>query len=177
MQESPIQFVKRPTYKRIAKDRVVRLRYAVVDLADQRPLEYRDDLYYLHGGYGGAFPKVEGALEGKQVGDKIEIDLSPEEGYGPRVRELVMQVPEAHFPPDMRKIGARVEGEAADGHRVAFTVTAVDNGIITVDGNHPLAGRDLHLVLEVLDIRDAGTAELQAGYAFPPAPAEPPPGN
>lgn len=168
----PIQIVRKRTYSRVRKDKVVRLRYAVVDADSGETIEFRDDLFYLHGGYGGAFPKVEEALEGKQVDDSIELTLAPEEGFGPRNPALVIREPADNFPPEARQVGTQLEGHGPDGKVVPFVVTAVEEDYITVDGNHPLAGRTVRMVLEVLDVRDATEQELaDRRPAVEPAPA------
>lgn len=167
--EQPLQFFRKQGYARIRKDRVARLRYAVFERENDAVIEFRDDLWYLHGGYGGAFPKVEQALEGGEVGDKVEVELTPEEGYGPRAAELVVTEPPDAFPPEARQVGARLEGHAPDGHVVQFVVTRVTGREVTVDGNHPLAGKHLRFVFEVLEVRDATARELRAGHAIPDA--------
>lgn len=168
MTDQVVHFVKKPSYLRIARDRVARLKYAVLDMDTQRTLEFRDDLYHLHGGYGGAFPKVEQALEGLEVGDKVEVDLTPEEGYGAHLEELVITAPAEHFPVEAQQVGTLLDGEGPDGHVRKFVVSAVADGMITVDGNHPLAGKNLHFVFEVLDVRAAREEELKAGYGYAP---------
>lgn len=166
METKTVQFIKQRNYQRIAKDKVVRLRYVVIEQGTEQALALRDDLFYLHGGYGGAFPKVEQALEGLRVDAKVEVLLSAEECYGERDPHLVMTVPAAAIPEEARNVGAQLEGEAPDGSARPFIVTAVAGDQVTVDGNHPLAGKHLRFMLEVLDIRDASRAEIEAGYAF-----------
>ncbi len=173
MTSQPLHFVKQPSYLRIARDRVVRLKYLVFHGETDAVIEFRDDLYYLHGGYGGAFAKVEEALEGEQVGAKVELHLSAAEAYGPRDPAMVITGPADHFPPEARQLGARLEGHAPDGHVVDFVVTRVAAERITVDGNHPLAGMPLRLVLEVLDVRAARDEELKARHALAPRKDEP----
>jgi len=166
MDTKPVEFIKQRSYQRISKDKVVRLRYVVFEQDSEQALAYRDDLVYLHGGYGGAFPKVEQALEGLAVAAKAEVLLEPAECYGERDPALEMIVPTEEIPPEARTVGAQLEGEAPDGSARPFVVTAVDDAGLTVDGNHPLAGKRLHFMFEVMDIRDATRAELDAGYAF-----------
>lgn len=166
MSDQILQFHKKSSYSRIRKDKVVTLRYAVSDTDTGQTLEYRDDLIYLHGGYGGAFPKMEAVLEGMTVGDSTPLELEVEEAFGPRREELTVTAPAEHFPPEATTVGAHIQGEGPDGHVQSFRVTEVREGMISVDGNHPLAGRRLSFVLEVLDIRDASAAELEAGHAF-----------
>lgn len=166
MDTKPVQFIKRHNYQRIGKDKVVRLRYVVFEQGSEQALAYRDDLIYLHGGYGGAFPKVEQVLEGLTVDAKAEVHLEPAECYGERDPALEMTVPLEAIPAEARTPGTQLEGEAPDGSARPFVVTAVNETEVRVDGNHPLAGKRLHFMFEVMDIRAATQAELDAGYAF-----------
>lgn len=166
METKTLQFIKKRNCQTISKDRVVRLRYRVSEQGSDNTLAFRDDLFYLHGGYGGAYPKVEQALEGLGVAAKVEVLLAPEEGYGQQDPALVMEVPLDAIPLEARNVGAQLEGETPEGETRPFMVTAVTDRSVTVDGNHPLAGKHLHFHLEVLDVRKASRAELEAGYAF-----------
>lgn len=150
----------------VSQDKVVRLGFRVNDSGNGELLQYGDDLVYLHGGYGGAFPKVELAMEGHSVGDCITLRLSPEDGYGPRRPELVLTLPSGEFADDIPRPGEAVDGRLPDGRSMTFTVSAVGEGNVTLDGNHPFAGRHLQFVFEVLDIRAATDAERAAGFAF-----------
>jgi len=166
METKTVQFIKQRNYQRIAKDKVVRLRYVVFEQGTEQALAFRDDLYYLHGGYGGAFPKVEAALEGLKVDAKVEVLLMSEECYGERDPNLELTVDAEAIPAEARIVGTHLEGEARDGTSYPFLVVAVEGDQIKLDGNHPLAGKHLRFTLEVLDVRDASGAELEAGYAF-----------
>ena len=166
METKTVQFIKQRNYQKIGKDKVVRLRYVVSEQGSEQALAYRDDLFYLHGGYGGAFPKVEKALEGLGVDAKVEVLLTPEEAYGEHDPALVMDVPVGAIPQEARNVGAQLEGEAPNGETRPFMVIAITDEHVTVDGNHPLAGKALSFLLEVLDIRDASRTEIESGYAF-----------
>jgi FKBP-type peptidyl-prolyl cis-trans isomerase SlyD len=175
MTVTPLQFHSKRSYIRVRRDRVVRLKLAVLDRDTGEALDYRDDVYYLHGGYGSAFPRVEEALEGVGVGTACELVLGPEDAYGQRRPELVIEVPAGEIPEAAHRAGARVDGEGPDGQVVSFRVAAVSGDTLTLDGNHPLAGRTLSIKAEVLDVRAATAAEIEAGYAFrDPAAASPP---
>lgn len=149
----------------VCQDKVVRLEFRVADRTTGRVLQYGDDLIYLHGGYGGAFPKVELALEGRRVGDRVTLELSPEEGYGVRRPELVISVPTGEFP-DTPETGEAVSGCLPDGGNMTFTVAAIEDDRVTLDGNHPFAGKHLLFSFEVLEIRHSIEAERAAGFAF-----------
>jgi len=120
-------------------------------------------LAYLHGA-GNIVPGLEQALEGRSVGDRFDVVVTPEEGYGPRHAELIHVVPRAAFQ-GVAEIqpGMQFETRGAQGSMVV-TVTAVDSENVTVDGNHPLAGEPLHFAIEVADVRAATSEELAHGH-------------
>lgn len=164
MTEQTLHFVAKPNYKRIVKDRVVTLKYVLFD--DQgHAIEFRDDLVYLHGGYGGAFPKAEAVLEGLEVGNKVEVELGVDDAFGPRHEILVIEAPLDDIPPEGRKVGTSIDGEGPDGHVVKFRVMEVLEDRVVLDGNHPLAGMSLRMDMEVLAIRKATDQELELGHA------------
>jgi FKBP-type peptidyl-prolyl cis-trans isomerase SlyD len=150
----------------VTQDKVVGLRFRIKDELSGRLLQYGDDLVYLHGGYGGAFPKVERAMEGRRVGDSIDLTLSPEEGYGHRQPGLVLVLPSDEFAGEMPQTGTSVDGELPDGRALTFTVAGISNGHVTLDANHPFAGKRLAFQFEVLQVRDSMQAERAAGFAF-----------
>lgn len=151
---------------RILQDKVVRLRFHITETPSGQLVQYGDDLFYLHGGYGGAFPKVEQAMEGRRVGDHVEVILSPDEGYGHRQADLVLVLPTEEFAGQTLETGVAVDGELPDGRSMTFTVSGVSDGQVTLDGNHPFAGKHLNFEFEVLEIRDSIEAERAAGFAF-----------
>lgn len=159
---------------KISKDRVVQLKYSAFEKevpGQGKALEMHDMVFYLHGGHGGVFAKVEEALEGHVAGDKIELSLTPEEGYGERDESMMIAAPAEEFPPQAQEIGAGLEAHGPDGEVVSFVVTSIEDGMITVDGNHGLAGKDLNLRLEVVSVREASEQELKVGDALPTADA------
>jgi FKBP-type peptidyl-prolyl cis-trans isomerase SlyD len=150
----------------VEQDKVVRLGFRVSDADSGELLQTGDDLYYLHGGYGGAFPKVERAISGCRVGDRVTVTLAPEDGYGYPDPALVLVVPSQEFADNQLEAGEAVEGELPDGQSMLFTVTAVDVHQVTLDGNHPFSGKHLKFNFEVIDIRNSVEAERKAGFAF-----------
>lgn len=157
---------KQEIFDEIGQDKVVQLRFRITDQASGQLLQYGDDLIYLHGGYGGAFPKVEQAMLGCRIGERVELTLSPEEGYGHRQPELMIELPSDEFDGETPETGSAVDGELPDGRSLTFTVTGVSPEKITLDGNHPFAGKQLAFEFEVLEIRDSSAAERAAGFAF-----------
>jgi len=151
---------------KVRQGKVVRLGFHVRERQSGQLLQYGEDLVYLHGGYGGAFPKVEQALEGCRLGDRVSVELAPEEGYGIHHPELVMTLPSGEFADGLPQAGEAVEGHLPDGRSMTFTVSGFVGDRITLDGNHPFAGKHLIFNFEVLDIRASTDAERSAGFAF-----------
>ena len=149
----------------VAKDAVVTLEYAVYG-SDGDLIEKTDEpVEYLHGGYGGMFPAVEKALEGKDVGETCRVRLSPEDGFGDYDADLVHVEPRDKFPENV-EIGMQFEGKAEEsGNALVYTVTDIADGKVIVDGNHPLAGQTLHIECTVTDVRAASAEEVSHGHA------------
>lgn len=123
-----------------------------------------EPLAYIHG-MGNIIPGLEEALEGKEAGDSLKVSVAPEDGYGEQNDALVQQVPREMFQGvDEIEIGMQFHAQTAQGLTV-ITVTEVAQELITVDGNHPLAGKTLHFDVKVVDVRDATEEELEHGHA------------
>jgi FKBP-type peptidyl-prolyl cis-trans isomerase SlyD len=125
--------------------------------------EGQEPLAYLHG-FMNLVPGLEKALEGKQVGDKFNIVISAEEGYGEFDAELVQELPKSMFGGvDDIEVGMEFHAETPNGMQVVEVID-VDEDTVTIDGNHPLAGIDLHFDVEITAIREATAEELQHGH-------------
>jgi len=121
-------------------------------------------LAYLHGGFGGIFPKVEEALEGKEVGHEMAVTLEPEDAFGEYDAELMRVEPRDRFPETL-EVGMQFEGvpgERAEESRI-YTITDITDDTVVVDANHPLAGERLWFKCAVSDIRPATPEELTHG--------------
>lgn len=173
MTSKPIHFVPTQALLQVGKHKVVTLKYALFDGVSQELLEYRDDLIYLHGADGGALPRLETAVEGLHVGMKCEVSMAPEEAFGNFDSALLITERRADLPPQAQTLGATLEGTAEDGPVITFRVVKVEGDSITLNGNHPFAGRSLRFVVEVVGIRMATEAELMAGHALRLTSADP----
>lgn len=145
---------------------VVTLSYDLRD-ADGQPLEEEGaELAYLHGGFGGIFPKVEAALAGKKPGDEASVALEPEDAFGEYDAELLRVEPRDRFPAEI-EVGMRFEGVPGDREDEAliYTVTDVTPDTVVVDGNHPLAGERLWFRCAVKEVRRATPEEISHGHA------------
>jgi FKBP-type peptidyl-prolyl cis-trans isomerase SlyD len=150
---------------RISRGKVVKLDYELKD-CDGRQLEDEGArLEYLHGGFGGIFPKVEAALEGKEAGHEMDLTLEPEDAFGEYDAELLRVEPRDRFP-EVIEVGMRFEGVPGDrdDEALIYTVTDITPESVVVDGNHPLAGERLWFKCKVNDVRAASREELQHGH-------------
>ncbi len=120
-------------------------------------------LVYLHGA-GNIVPGLEKALEGRSAGDKFDVVVGPEEGYGSPNEMLVQTVPrEAFQGVDDIEVGMHFQAQTPQG-AISVVISKIEDGMVTVDGNHPLAGQSLHFAVEVMDVRDASVEELAHGH-------------
>ena len=148
----PLHFHKKRNYQSVRPDKVVSLKCLVTDPDSGETLSYLDDMVYLHGGYGSAFPKLESALAGLEVDMHCEVTLEAEDTYGEPDPELLLKVPADVIPEAAHQVGMEIEGETEDGSSRTFRVVAIDAEGITLDGNHPLAGKDLNFDIELMQI-------------------------
>ena len=124
----------------------------------------KEPLAYLHGA-GNIIPGLENALTGKAVGDAMTVAVSAAEGYGEVQKELIQDVPRSSFQGiDEIEVGMQFEAQTGQGGAVPVTVTAVTDEMITVDGNHPLAGKNLNFDVTIEAVRDATEEELERGH-------------
>jgi FKBP-type peptidyl-prolyl cis-trans isomerase SlyD len=152
----------------IGKDTVVAISYRLLD-TDGELIESTDDpVEYLHGGYGGMFPRVEQELDGKAVGETCTVRLTPDDGFGDYDAELVHVEARDKFPGEV-EIGMQFEGKGADsGQALVYTVTDVADDKVVVDGNHPLAGQTLHFECTITAVRPASAEEISHGHVHGP---------
>ena len=153
----------------IEKNRVVTLHYTLRDEQGNviESSTGRVPLSYLHG-KGNIIPGLEQALAGKAAGDKVDVTVAPQEGYGPRDERLVQVIPRNRFSGgDGLAAGMQVRTSGSEGPRLV-TVVKVERDFVTVDGNHPLAGRTLHFSVEVEEVRKATHEEVSHGHVHGP---------
>lgn len=104
-------------------------------------------------GEGQVIPGFEGAVVGMEPGDSKSVTVEPQEGYGERRRELVVDVERDRFPADMEvEVGKQVQVQQKDGSPRVATIARVDDDSVTLDVNHPLAGKDLTFDIELVEI-------------------------
>lgn len=149
----------------IEKDRIVKLAYRLLDTSG-RLLEERspENPYEYMQGRGQIVTPVERALEGKTAGFTSSVLVNPREGYGDYDPSLVVDIPRANFPAGVElKVDMKFNTYGMDGQPMAVRVTEIRRDVVTVDGNHPLAGLDLVFEVRVLDVRAASNDEIETG--------------
>lgn len=150
----------------ISKDKVVQFHYAIRDL-EGKELESSFDSHpalYLHG-HTNMMPGVEQALEGKDKGDEVTVELAPDVTFGEREEGATQRIPVKHlmgakkWQPGMTAVVNTDQGQRQ------VTVMKMGKFMATVDLNHPFAGHTLVFELKVVDVRDATPEELEHGHA------------
>jgi len=126
--------------------------------------EGQEPLTYLHGA-GNIIIGLEEQLTDKNVGDQVNAVVSPEKGYGQPVDALIQTVPKEAFGAEIDNVavGMRFQAETEQGP-VPVVVTAMDSTTVTVDGNHPLAGKELHFDVTIESVREATQEEIEHGH-------------
>ncbi|MFC2331180.1 MAG: peptidylprolyl isomerase [Treponema sp.] len=148
----------------IAKDSVVKLHYTLYD-DDGLELDSsvgKTPLEYIHG-KGMLISGLEAMLEGKEAGAKFKAVIEPSEAYGEFNKNLIVEIPRSQFETDMPiEIGMAFQAGTTDGSSVLVHVIGINDDIITVDGNHELAGKRLTFDVEVVSVRKASDTELSS---------------
>lgn len=153
----------------VASGRVVSIHYTLTNEGGQTldSSTGREPLAYLHG-HGNLINGLEKALEGRQTGDKLDVKLPPEDAYGLRDDSLIQTLPRRAFKGigDLR-VGMRLQAQSDRGPR-AITVKHIAGDLVTVDGNHELAGETLNFAVEIAEVREATQEELDHGHVHGP---------
>lgn len=147
----------------VSKHKAVYITYSILDPEGQVVEQSDVPIGYVHGANSGLFEQVEAALDGAKVGDKFEVTLTPEQGFGPHDPNLTFTDDIENVPPQYRFVGAEVEFQNADGETKMFRVSRIEDGKLTIDANHPFAGKTIKFVVTVMAIRDAAPHEITNG--------------
>ncbi len=114
-------------------------------------------------------PKLEEAVSGMLIGTKKNIKLTAADGYGNYNEQIVQVVGKENFPEDFElEVGMSYMASSPDGAQMPFVITEVHDEDITIDFNHPLAGKNLNFDIELLDVREASSEELSHGHVHGP---------
>lgn len=152
---------------KIAESNVVTLEFKVYDNDTNELLEDTQEVgpfFYIHG-LGNFVPKIEEVLEGQEKGFKTVMTLTPEEGYGEYDTTLVDEMAKADFE-EFEDIyeGLEFIADMDDGTEQQYVITTIEDDVVTADGNHPFAGKNIRFEVEVTGVREATEKELEHGH-------------
>ncbi|TXH77226.1 MAG: peptidylprolyl isomerase [Lysobacteraceae bacterium] len=149
---------------KIEKDRVVRFHYSVSEVGQPASESSKggDPLTILIG-HGQIIPGLENAMQDREAGDSFAVDVPAAEAYGERREGLTQRIPKKHFGEQRLIPGMQVLLQTNFGPR-AVTIEKVGMSVVDVDLNHPMAGKDLHFEIEVVDVREASAEEIEHGH-------------
>lgn len=149
----------------VVKDgKYVELTYKVIDSKSEAILTTVEfPIGYIHGVTEALAPQVTAELEGKVVGDVIDVPIDCNKLYGPRDESLVFTDHIDNVPEEYREVGMSILMENEQGNTKSFLVTRVDEKSVTIDGNNPLCEREVIFKLEILSVRDATDEEIEVG--------------
>jgi FKBP-type peptidyl-prolyl cis-trans isomerase SlyD len=122
--------------------------------------EERDPLTFIHG-TGAIIPGLEQALDGRKEGESFSLSLKPDQAYGEYNENLIFEVPKTQFQDTTSiAVGTQVQAQMQDGSKQVLMIKEVGDENVTLDANHPLAGENLHFDIEVKEVREASSEEL-----------------
>jgi FKBP-type peptidyl-prolyl cis-trans isomerase SlyD len=163
--DSPLRASTKGNTMKIARNTVVTVHYKMSDAQGNLIEESRAPMVYLHGGYDDTLPKIEEALDGKEPGASLLVQVEPEEAFGEYDANLV-KIEQRDRLPSPVELGMQFEGtpDDPDEESVIFTVTEIADDKVVLDGNHPLAGIALRFELNVAEVRAATDEEIAHGH-------------
>ena len=107
---------------------------------------------FIYGKETNLLPIVENSLKGKEKGNELTIEVSPELGFGEIDENLIFVDSSDNVPKEYSKIGMQIDFENDKGMKRKFRVTNVDKDKITFDGNHPFSGKTLVYKIKIIDV-------------------------
>ena len=149
---------------KIQKDSVVRFHYTVGEVGQpaNESSNGGEPLAILIG-HNNIIPGLEKAMEGREAGEKFEVDVPAAEAYGERREGLNQRIPKKHFGEQRLMPGMQVVLQTNFGPR-AVTIEKVGMSVVDVDLNHPMAGKELHFDIEIVEVREASAEEVEHGH-------------
>ena len=116
-------------------------------------------------GNGQILPKLEDAMSSMLLGSKKNVKIDAADAYGEYNEEAVQKVERTNFPKDVDlQLGMQFVTNSPDGHQMPFVISEIKGDVVTIDFNHPLAGKNLEFDVELLDVRDATAEEIAHGH-------------
>jgi FKBP-type peptidyl-prolyl cis-trans isomerase SlyD len=145
----------------IKPGKYVSLTYTISD-TDGNLMEQNDiPVNYIYGGETELIGSMDKAVLGKSAGDSVKLTVPPEDGLGPADPNLLFTDAIENVPPEFRHVGAEVQMQNESGEAKTFYVTKIEDGKLTVDGNHPMAGKTLVISVKIKEVRDATADDMK----------------
>lgn len=105
-------------------------------------------------GEGQMIAGFDAAVQGMKVGDSKKVSIPPKEAYGEKVEEAMIKVPKTQLPEGMNpEVGMQLEAKQEDGRSQVLVVAEVHEEEVILDGNHPLAGKELIFDIELMEVK------------------------
>ncbi len=151
---------------KISAGKVVQFNYFITDEAGKVVEQVDLPLNMVFMMHNRLYDSVEQALVGCGEGDQISADVTPDVGaWGESDPNLIFSDATENVPPQFRRVGEEVQFQNANGESKTFRVTSVTPELVTLDGNHPFAGKTMQFHVKVLAVRDATPEEMRYGIA------------
>jgi FKBP-type peptidyl-prolyl cis-trans isomerase SlyD len=152
----------------ITKDKVVAMTYILKDEDGNILDESGNESFEFLQGHQNIIPGLEKALNGLNPGDRKNVEVSPDEAYGEYDPELRFSIEKQQFGGQSPESGMMIQLTSPQGQPFVASVVEVDDKLVHLDANHPLAGKKLHFAVEIVNVRDASEEELAHGHVHGP---------
>lgn len=154
----------------IGANKVVTIHYTLKDESgNQLDTTQGSQPFSYLSGFDQIIPKLEDEINTMLIGGKKNVLIAAEDAYGAYREDLVHYVKKENFPDDVElEIGMQFVTNSPDGTQMPFVIKEIDGENITIDFNHPLAGKNLDFEIELVDVRDATEEELAHGHVHGP---------
>lgn len=139
----------------VSDGKFVSITYTLDDPSGQLIEQHDLPVGYIHGGEAQLLGGMDQAIAGHRAGEVVELTIPADQAFGPRDDNLIFTDDLDNVPAEFRHIGAEVLMQSDRGESRTFYVTRIEGSKLTVDGNHPLAGRDLKVTVRIHEVRDA----------------------
>jgi FKBP-type peptidyl-prolyl cis-trans isomerase SlyD len=141
--------------EKVKPGKYVSISYTIRDDAGNVVEQHDLPIGFVYGSDTELIGGMDKAIAGKVAGDEVEVDLPPQETFGEHDPELTFVEELDNVPPQFRHVGAEVQMQNEAGETKTFYISRIEDGKVTIDGNHPLAGKTLKVHVKILEVRDA----------------------
>ncbi|MCB1791905.1 MAG: FKBP-type peptidyl-prolyl cis-trans isomerase [Gammaproteobacteria bacterium] len=145
----------------IRAGKYVGLTYTIFDEQENIVEQHDMPIGFVYGSDTELIGGMDKAVAGRRAGDQVEVEVTPEQGFGDHDPSLTFTDDIENVPPQFLQVGAEVQMQNDAGESRSFFVTRIAHGKVTIDGNHPLAGKHLKVRVSIVEVRDARPGEEQ----------------